>query len=479
MCGCQGSRPFGQQTVCGPNLQAAGDRPEAVAYPSEVTLSAATAVSGPVRPPTSSLLPEWLDPQVFLADPALGPWVVLMVCGIVFAETGLLIGFFLPGDSLLFTAGLLVATGTIDINVWLLAVLVFISAFVGDQTGYYIGRKAGPAVFNRPDSRLFKRENVKRAQVFFDRHGGKAVILARFVPVVRTFTPVVAGVAQMNYKAFVSFNAVGAAGSQGYARIATVTVGTSVTSAYAQQTIHFHGIRRTDDTPFDLYFSLYGAASDPPLHAFYANFPINNVSGIAPFEAVAYKTAPNTWDIYVRKCSGSDQITVFTFMSEYAQTHYTVTYSDALLTSIPSAATVAKSNGAGGYKRTIYDATGQTTTTLTNKTTFTLTEPALIKVSLLYNNSSPEEIVITDVPTSSSDNVHQVYAHMERKTYEIHRIQKDLILFKKFVKSVKKDGKVRFDKPFTDKKNIKKYLAKWDITLGPSNIPSASMTETG
>ncbi|MCC9203934.1 DedA family protein [Arthrobacter sp. zg-Y769] len=155
-------------------------------------------------------MPEWLDPQVFLADPALAPWVVLMVCGIVFAETGLLIGFFLPGDSLLFTAGLLVATGTIDINVWLLGILVFISAFVGDQTGYYIGKKAGPAVFNRPDSRLFKRENVKRAQVFFDRHGGKAVILARFVPVVRTFTPVVAGVAEMNYKAFVSFNALGA-----------------------------------------------------------------------------------------------------------------------------------------------------------------------------------------------------------------------------------------------------------------------------
>ncbi|WP_442860230.1 DedA family protein [Arthrobacter sp. zg-Y919] len=175
-----------------------------------MTLSAATAVAGPVRPPTSSLLPHWLDPQVFLADPALGPWVVLLVCGIVFAETGLLVGFFLPGDSLLFTAGLLVATGTIDINVWLLGVLVFICAFAGDQTGYFIGKKAGPAVFNRPDSRLFKRENVKRAQVFFDRHGGKAVVLARFVPVVRTFTPVVAGVAQMEYKAFVGFNALGA-----------------------------------------------------------------------------------------------------------------------------------------------------------------------------------------------------------------------------------------------------------------------------
>ena len=181
-----------------------------MAYPRGVTLTAATAVSGPVRPPTSSLLPEWLDPQVFLADPALGPWVVLLVCGIVFAETGLLIGFFLPGDSLLFTAGLLVATGTIHINVWLLGLLVFICAFVGDQTGYYIGKKTGPAIFKRPNSRLFKQENVRKAEVFFERHGGKAVILARFVPVVRTFTPVVAGVARMEYKTFVMFNVIGA-----------------------------------------------------------------------------------------------------------------------------------------------------------------------------------------------------------------------------------------------------------------------------
>ncbi|WP_349643206.1 VTT domain-containing protein [Arthrobacter sp. zg-Y1143] len=175
-----------------------------------MTLTAAAAVSGPVRPPTSALLPEWLDPQVFLANPALGPWVVLLVCGIVFAETGLLIGFFLPGDSLLFTAGLLVATGTIHINVWLLGLLVFVSAFVGDQTGYYIGKKTGPAIFKRENSRLFKQENVHRAEVFFERHGGKAVILARFVPVVRTFTPVVAGVAKMNYKTFVTFNVIGA-----------------------------------------------------------------------------------------------------------------------------------------------------------------------------------------------------------------------------------------------------------------------------
>lgn len=138
-----------------------------------------------------------------------------------------------------------------------------------------------------------------------------------------------------------SFNAVGTAGSAGYARIATVTVGSTTSAAYTQQAIHFHGIRRTDDTPFDLYFSLYGAASDPPLHAFYANFPINNVSGIASFEAFAYKTASNTWDIYVRKCSGSDQITVWADIPKYAQDGYTITYSQGHQTSVPSGATMA------------------------------------------------------------------------------------------------------------------------------------------
>ncbi|WP_318242051.1 DedA family protein [Arthrobacter gallicola] len=169
----------------------------------------ALAVPGALQPVMSSLLPEWLDPQVFLADPAIGPWVVLLVCGIVFVETGLLVGFFLPGDSLLFTAGLLVATGAISINVWLLILLVALCAFAGDQLGYYIGRKAGPVVFNRPESRLFRRENVTRAEVFFARHGGKAVVLARFVPVVRTFTPVVAGVGRMHYATFIAFNAIG------------------------------------------------------------------------------------------------------------------------------------------------------------------------------------------------------------------------------------------------------------------------------
>ncbi|WAP52421.1 VTT domain-containing protein [Arthrobacter sp. ATA002] len=156
------------------------------------------------------MLPEWLDPQVFLADPALGPWVVLVVCGIVFAETGLLVGFFLPGDTLLFTAGLLVATGTVHVNVWLLGLLISLSAFIGDQLGYWIGRRAGPAVFSRPESRIFRRENVDRAEEFFARHGGKAITLARFVGIVRTFTPVVAGVARMRYSAYVAFDAAGA-----------------------------------------------------------------------------------------------------------------------------------------------------------------------------------------------------------------------------------------------------------------------------
>lgn len=179
-----------------------------MAYPVKVMF--ANAAPGALQPAMSSLLPEWLDPQVFLADPAIGPWVVLLVCGIVFVETGLLVGFFLPGDSLLFTAGLLVATGAIQINIWLLILLIALCAFAGDQLGYFIGRKAGPVVFNRPDSRLFRQENVTRAESFFARHGGKAVVLARFIPIIRTFTPVVAGVGRMHYATFIAYNAIGA-----------------------------------------------------------------------------------------------------------------------------------------------------------------------------------------------------------------------------------------------------------------------------
>lgn len=170
----------------------------------------ATVAAVAVQPVSASFLPDWLNPDVFLRNPALGPWVILLICGIVFAETGLLVGFFLPGDSMLFTAGLLVATGALDVSLPLFALLIFISAFVGDQTGYLIGRKAGPAIFNKPDSRLFRQEYVEKAHVFFERFGGRAVVLARFVPIVRTFVPVIAGVAHMHYRVFALYNLLGA-----------------------------------------------------------------------------------------------------------------------------------------------------------------------------------------------------------------------------------------------------------------------------
>ncbi|WP_028276041.1 VTT domain-containing protein [Arthrobacter sp. I3] len=166
--------------------------------------------AGPVQPHLASFLPDWLNPQVFLANPAFAPWVVLLVCGIIFAETGLLIGFFLPGDSMLFTAGLLVATGTIQVNIWVLTALIIVAAIIGNQVGYLIGSKAGPALFNRPNSKLFKRENVDSAHAFFEKHGGKALILARFVPIIRTFVPVIVGVAQMSKRKFFTYNVIGA-----------------------------------------------------------------------------------------------------------------------------------------------------------------------------------------------------------------------------------------------------------------------------
>jgi membrane-associated protein len=127
---------------------------------------------------------------------------------IIFAESGLLVGFFLPGDSLLFAAGLFSARGDLP-NIGILAVGCALAAVAGDQVGYMIGNKAGPRVFNRPESRLFKRENVERAEEFFDRYGPRAIILARFVPIVRTFVPVVAGVSNMPYRTFAKFNVIG------------------------------------------------------------------------------------------------------------------------------------------------------------------------------------------------------------------------------------------------------------------------------
>jgi membrane-associated protein len=131
----------------------------------------------------------------------------LGIFAVVFAESGLLIGFFLPGDSLLFTAGLLASKGTLNLPV--LMVGCSIAAIAGDQVGYLIGRRAGPALFKRPDSRLFQKKNVERAHAYFEMNGPKTVILARFLPVIRTFTPVVAGVGEMDYRRFVTFNVVG------------------------------------------------------------------------------------------------------------------------------------------------------------------------------------------------------------------------------------------------------------------------------
>jgi membrane-associated protein len=151
---------------------------------------------------------DWLDPENMIR--AFGAFAVIGVCAIVIAETGLLAGFFLPGDSLLFTAGLLTAAGVIQTPIAVVALAIGVAAFVGDQMGYAIGHKGGPRVFNRPDSRFFKQEYVDRTRHFYDRYGGRAVIMARFVPIVRTFAPVMAGVAGMPYRRYVAYDVVGA-----------------------------------------------------------------------------------------------------------------------------------------------------------------------------------------------------------------------------------------------------------------------------
>lgn len=137
-----------------------------------------------------------------------GGYVALAI--IVFVETGLMIGFFLPGDSLLVTAGLFAAKG--DLNIVVLNVLLITCAILGDATGYLIGKKLGPALFRREDSLLFKKKHLIATHEFYERHGGKTIILARFVPVIRTFAPVVAGMANMPYRKFAVFNIIGGIG---------------------------------------------------------------------------------------------------------------------------------------------------------------------------------------------------------------------------------------------------------------------------
>ncbi|MDQ0992236.1 DedA family protein [Streptomyces sp. V3I7] len=153
---------------------------------------------------TLALGPSWLDPN-YLLD-VYGIWGLLLI---VFAESGLLIGFFLPGDSLLFTCGLLITSHQLNFPLWGAIALICLAAVLGDQAGYMFGKKVGPSLFNRPDSRLFKQENVTKAHEFFEKYGPKSLVLARFVPVVRTFTPIIAGVSGMKYRSFLVFNLIG------------------------------------------------------------------------------------------------------------------------------------------------------------------------------------------------------------------------------------------------------------------------------
>ncbi|TQS45321.1 DedA family protein [Cryptosporangium phraense] len=148
---------------------------------------------------------HYLDPEFLIST-----FGLIGILTVVFAESGLLIGFFLPGDSLLFTTGLLVADGTyLHQPLWLICLLVSAAAVAGDQVGYLFGRRIGPALFRREDSRLFKRHNLDRAREFFDKYGARSIVLARFVPVVRTFTPIVAGATRMHYRTFVVYNVIG------------------------------------------------------------------------------------------------------------------------------------------------------------------------------------------------------------------------------------------------------------------------------
>lgn len=161
----------------------------------------------------SALIP-WLDPEAIIASA--GPWALLVVCLMVFAETGLLVGFLFPGDTLLVISGLLshstpaVPNGVFGVSVWWVSLVIGVAAFLGGEAGYEIGHRGGPKVFERKESGLFSVKNVERTNAFFERFGGLTVILARFVPVVRTFAPVAAGVGHMRRSRYTLYNFTGA-----------------------------------------------------------------------------------------------------------------------------------------------------------------------------------------------------------------------------------------------------------------------------
>lgn len=145
---------------------------------------------------------EWLDPRFLIEQ-----FSYIGLFAIVFAESGLFFGFFLPGDSLLLTAGLFALKGTLSL--WIVLPVVFVAAVLGDNVGYWFGRKAGPMLFKREESLFFKPKNLLAAKAFYDKHGGKTIILARFMPFIRTFAPIVAGAVEMHYTQFMLYNLVG------------------------------------------------------------------------------------------------------------------------------------------------------------------------------------------------------------------------------------------------------------------------------
>lgn len=152
---------------------------------------------------------KYLNPKVLIDTmlELLGNYVYLGLIFVIFAETGLAVGFFLPGDSLLVVCGLFAAAG--KLNIWVMLVTLFLAAVIGDAVGYYSGKKVGPAIFSRPKSRFFNPKHLAKAHAFYEKHGGKTIIIARFVPIVRTFAPIVAGAADMRYRDFVFFNVLG------------------------------------------------------------------------------------------------------------------------------------------------------------------------------------------------------------------------------------------------------------------------------
>jgi membrane-associated protein len=153
---------------------------------------------------TSALSTSWLD-----ASHIIETFGLLGIMAIIFAECGLLLGFFLPGDTLLFSAGVLVQRETFHEPLWLIILLICVAAIVGNQVGYEIGRRGGPAVFKRPDSRFFRPEYVERTSLFFERYGPPAIVLGRFVPVVRTVITVMAGAGRMNYRTYTVYTVLG------------------------------------------------------------------------------------------------------------------------------------------------------------------------------------------------------------------------------------------------------------------------------